>query len=231
MTSYRITPIILETLLIWCVSLVLSLPALLSQELVSVDISQWSGSGDREVKFVKCVESMERWQALAYAVVIFVAQYLVPVTVLCLSHYKIEHRLGSRLQQLMHSVAGRTADPIFLRDKKFLIREVARNKKVIRLLYHLVASFMMTWLSWTAVNIYIEFSNAEVDPHILVLFHLVAMSSIPLNAFLYGWSNSMLRSEGNRLWQLLQEGIRGRKTVSAVLSQIPLRRMPPERVH
>lgn len=76
-------------------------------------------------------------------------------------------------------------------------REIIRNQQVTRTLTAITSSFVFLWLPWNMFNTYID--NWPLDwtlPQIYLAFtitHIVAMVSVPLNAFLYGWNNPMIK--------------------------------------
>lgn len=201
--DYYTTQIGLETVLIWTVSVLLALPGLLSQEVAKVSLQEWSLFGRDE--FVKCIECMSRTGKLVYTVTIVIAQYILPVSILFVANFKIKKHLQSSLNRLKQ-VTDDPSDSRTPADRRHLLREMDRNEKVIRTLIYLTTSFMVTWLPWTLTNIFIEVVDPDIDATlslVLVLFHVLAMTSVPLNAFLYGWSNPTVREEGCRLWRLL----------------------------
>lgn len=233
--DYYATQVGLETVLIWTLSVLLALPGLLSQEVEKVSLQEWSVFGRDE--FVKCIECMSRTGKVVYAVTIVIAQYIVPVTILLLANYKIKQHLEASMNRLKQAAEdpSQNTDSRTSTDRRYLLREMDRNEKVMRTLFHLATSFMITWLPWTLTNIYIEFADPEMDDTmslVLVLFHVLAMTSVPLNAFLYGWSNPTVRVEACRLWNLLTEGWTRRSSTSIssdVMEHIQLNSVSPAR--
>ena len=184
-----------ETLAIWTLALLLALPALVWQEQVRVS---WRD----ELEYVACIESMGRAGKLTYAAAILMCQYVVPAAVLLFASRRIRLHLRRSLASLARSTGadGR---------RLHLLNECRRNQKVIRTLFRLVSCFMLVWLPWNLTNLYLDALQPDMSDGLallLVTFHLTAMTSVPLNAFLYGWSNPSIRRESRRLWHSLSGG-------------------------
>lgn len=86
------------------------------------------------------------------------------------------------------------------RNRCLLMREISRNQKVTRTLFSIVFTFTITWLPWNLFNIYVDFHRdtplePETELLITAFCYLIAMTTIPVNAFLYGWANPSIRSE------------------------------------
>ena len=86
-------------------------------------------------------------------------------------------------------------------QRDILVRELRRNHQVTRVLLSITACFTITWLPWNVFNVYLDFNeNTSLSIGLIYLIQaiclLIAMITIPLNAFWYGWSNPLIKSEG-----------------------------------
>lgn len=92
------------------------------------------------------------------------------------------------------------SSPEMANHASYYVREIDRNKQVTKTLVYIILCFIITWLPWNLFNIFLDF---EPDPKmtisdiylILAVCHLIAMTTIPLNAFWYGWANPNIRVE------------------------------------
>jgi hypothetical protein len=202
--DYHMVQIGIETFLIWSASAMLALPVYLGQELARVSLLEWREFGKEE--FVRCVDHMVHWEKLSYATTILVSQYILPVTILVFANFKIKNHLQNSLNRLKQASGSYDAETNSQADRHHLMREMKRNEKVITTLSRLTGAFMLTWLPWTITNMYVDITEPDIGNSLslaLVFCHVVAMTSVPLNAFLYGWSNPVVRMEGSRVWALL----------------------------
>ena len=98
------------------------------------------------------------------------------------------------------------------RNRSLLMKEMKRNQQVTRTLFSIVLSFTITWLPWNLFNIYLDFAPTYALPVestylILAFCYLVAMLTIPVNAFMYGWANPAIRGEALAVLGLLKRAI------------------------
>lgn len=90
----------------------------------------------------------------------------------------------------------------------YYMREINRNRQVTKTLVYIILCFIITWLPWNLFNIFLDF---EPDPKmsisdiylVLAICHLIAMTTIPLNAFWYGWANPNIRVEALKFLEKL----------------------------
>ena len=213
--EYEWVQIWLETLLIWSLSFFLALPAWFSQELIVIGFPPALG-------YTKCVETMPAKVKTLYSVLVVVIQYFVPTLVLLIVNNKIKDHLESRL----HSWSNGLAITMNESNGRHILQDMRRNRKVLRTLVRIAVAFMVAWLPWNIANLYIDSLEEEesssssssssvsetsilasLSPDsmnlLLAVFHLIAMTSIPINAFLYGWLNPSVRNEAFRIWNLI----------------------------
>lgn len=98
-------------------------------------------------------------------------------------------------------------------ERGILMREIRRNRQVTCVLLSISACFTLTWLPWNVFNVYLDFNvdtSLTIDQIYLIqaICHLIAMITIPSNAFWYGWSNPLIRSEGLRFLSSMAHLIR-----------------------
>lgn len=90
----------------------------------------------------------------------------------------------------------------------YYMREISRNRQVTKTLVYIILCFIITWLPWNLFNIFLDF---KPDPKmsisdiylVLAICHLIAMTTIPLNAFWYGWANPNIRVEALKFLEKL----------------------------
>lgn len=109
-------------------------------------------------------------------------------------------------------------------SRKRILKDIERNRKVLRTLARLATAFMVCWLPFNVWNIYLDLSEGDhitldsnsIDSNNLVVasFYVIAMSSIPINAFLYGWLNPCVRTEFHYRWASLKGKIASRQTTA-----------------
>ena len=99
------------------------------------------------------------------------------------------------------SLVQLTAD---IQRKRLLKKELIRNRRVTNFLLILTITFVLFWLPLNILNIYLDMSpNTKLSLrsiHVLTaVFHLISMTSIPVNSILYGFLNTNIRPEAKQL--------------------------------
>lgn len=88
--------------------------------------------------------------------------------------------------------------------KRLLKKELDRNRRVTSFLAILTISFVLSWLPLNLLNIYIDLNpdtklSLRSINILTAVFHLISMTSIPVNSFLYGFLNTNVRPEAKKL--------------------------------
>jgi hypothetical protein len=90
------------------------------------------------------------------------------------------------------------------RQKKRIIREIERNRKVTNTLLYVTLAFFFSWLPWNVINIFVDFHPEVLDPDVvyglLACAHIIARKESTMNALLYGFTNSNIKRELSRYW-------------------------------
>lgn len=137
----------------------------------------------------------ERWPSansgIVYTWTVFVLQLIVPAVIITVCYTAIAVRLYQRTKIRL----GNTRD----REQS----EASRNNRINRMLIAMIAIFIICWLPlniFHLVTSYADPSGTEEATMLQFLFlHIVAMSSVIYNPFLYGWMNENFNKQFRQL--------------------------------
>ncbi|XP_035234087.1 neuropeptide Y receptor type 5-like [Stegodyphus dumicola] len=181
---------LLYTSILWCFSVLLSLPIIFSKTVTTVSLAGM-------VLYEKCIEQWPSSHAKAmYTILILVAQFFIPSIVLTVTHLRIKTYLNRSVRKHDARSSPRTSER--------LKKELKRNNRATVVLSFISVVFACSWLPWNAFNLMADFDLLSNMPanHFYSAFaicHLVAMSSSVTNPILYGWFNSNVRRELRRI--------------------------------
>ncbi|XP_050395468.1 neuropeptide Y receptor type 6-like [Patella vulgata] len=169
---------------IWFVSLVLSFPLFLTHEIDAI-------YGLEEVILYNICT--ERWMSqlflTLYTVMVLVIQYLSPVVAIVTLHILI-------CQSLKFRINSREACQM---DMRRIRKKLLRHRKNVMLLTSMAASFVVTWLPLTLLNIIADTNHNIFKQTNFPLIHasclLVSFTSVSVNPVIYGWFNSNFRKD------------------------------------
>ncbi|XP_077992824.1 prolactin-releasing peptide receptor-like [Glandiceps talaboti] len=172
---------VLIIVLIWMVSLVLSIP-LIMYRLYEKEIYP-----ELYLNSILCSESWPNAQSKqAYTLTIFVVQYAFPISLIFVSYGRVWTKLKNRV------VPG-------VLTPQQLQSEMCRKQKTNKMLMAVVAVFAVCWLPLNIWIILSEFRFSIIDDKWIDLsFHLChsfAMSTTCINPFLYGRLSDAFRKE------------------------------------
>lgn len=178
---------LLYTSILWCFSVLLSLPIIFSKTIQPVIVADL-------FLFEKCIEQWPSNHAKAlYTILILLAQFFIPSVVLTVTHLRIKTYLNRSVRKHDAKSSPRTSER--------LKKELNRNNKATVVLSFISVVFACSWLPWNVLNLMADFeiwpNNMPADHFSLAfaLCHLLAMSSSVTNPILYGWFNSNVRRE------------------------------------
>ncbi|XP_054715308.1 neuropeptide Y receptor type 5-like [Uloborus diversus] len=180
------TDMLLYTSILWCFSVILSLPIIFSKTVTTVSIAGM-------VLYEKCIEQWPSKHAKAiYTILILVTQFFTPSVVLSVTHFRIKAYLNRNQRKHDAKSSPRTSER--------LRKELRRNNRATVVLSFISVVFACSWLPWNAFNIMADFdllSSMPTDQFYLAfaVCHLVAMTSSVTNPILYGCFNSNVRRE------------------------------------
>ena len=179
-------------LLIWFFSVLIGLPLLV-----------YSHVDDKEyIHFVTYTMCLEEWPSsisrLVYGSCVMLMQFVVPIVVLCIIHWRICNFLKCRI---LHN-------PKTPGEMKRAMKEAKTHRKNSTLLMAIALMFALCWFPLTLLNLladlnYFIFMNKNFLPAFATA-HLFAMISACLNPIIYGWFNATFRREFSNLvcfWQ------------------------------
>uniref|UniRef100_A0A1I8HYF6 G_PROTEIN_RECEP_F1_2 domain-containing protein n=1 Tax=Macrostomum lignano TaxID=282301 RepID=A0A1I8HYF6_9PLAT len=178
----RMKPILclLLVLVIWLVALLISLPIAVFQK---VKVSP-------EAATESCVEDWKPEHRPVFTVVSFLLQFLLPCCVITVCYARVSARLSRRRrrQNANYATGGKSS----AREAQ----DVRRKRRTNRMLIAMVTIFVVCWiplnLLWMLKDV-----NLVVEKNFHVPFfacHLLAMSSVMYNPFLYGWMNANFKA-------------------------------------
>lgn len=178
---------VMYTSILWCLSVLLSLPIIFSKTIQKVIL------GDMYL-YDKCIEKWPSVHArFMYTVLILLAQFFIPSVVLTITHLRIKSYLNRSVRKHDAKSSPRTSER--------LKKELKRNNRATVVLSFISVVFACSWLPWNIMNLMADFgiwpNNMPADHFSLAyaLCHLLAMSSSVTNPILYGWLNSNVRRE------------------------------------
>ncbi len=183
--------------LIWISSVIIGLPLLIYSKVVD----------QRYIRFVSFSICVEEWPSgasrFAYAAVVMVLQFLVPIVVLLSVHWRISNFLKCRILR----------NPATPMEMNRAMREAKRHRKNSALLMAIAIMYALCWFPLTLLNFLADFDYTLFSTqNFLIAFavaHIVAMTSAVVNPILYGWFNSNFRKEFNSIvcfWRVRDSG-------------------------
>lgn len=214
--------LLLQVLLIWVVSLAFASPMAVYQ--VETEVG-FPGI----ISYPKCIERWPHHSFGFYSLAVLFIQLITPMTLLIISFIKIRSHLRQNLAKLLPSgcppnrkilmamrrgnsdESNETTFGEILQDespvsrpcdesqKKRILREMERNRKVTNTLLSVSGSFIFCWMPWNAINILMDFHPNLIPSNVayalLATGHIIAMSSAIANPLLYGYTNTNIRKE------------------------------------
>ena len=203
--------ILLETLVIWIISLVSSIPILVYRT-ETVD----------ETSSCHCYEQWPgRIPRIIYSFYLAIIHLFLPFIIVLICHLLIKRYLGYNLNQMYVNQSlvreeihleelNRTQSSIYSIQRKrqpslYIIyrKDVARNRRVTIILMSMAATFFLCWAPTDIFNLYLDINeenqiNFNVIKYLSILFHMLSMASVSINNLLYCWLNKQVRIETKR---------------------------------
>lgn len=193
------TRMIVNSVVIWTIGIVFGAPAGYYQDLhpivVNYSIHQSDGYGyehDGATTFYTCQEVWKPSVRLIYSIVIFLFQGIVPAMTLVITSRLIVDSVESDRESTENNVVVNNN----------VSRNVIRDSNISRTLIIISLSFMLFWLPLHVLNTLIDFEiiSVQVTTYeniylITGIVHLIAMSSLPVSAIVYGCLTPSIRRE------------------------------------
>lgn len=126
----------------------------------------------------------ERWpntlSSEIFTWMIVTLQLIVPASIITICYTSVSIQLYRRKRKMLGA-----------RDYQKEKAEAKRNKRINKMLIAMITIFIICWLPLDIFHLQLITDYIPKDYIILVflIFHLVAMSSVMYNPFLYGWMN------------------------------------------
>ncbi|CAM1296138.1 GPR83 (predicted) [Pycnogonum litorale] len=136
-----------------------------------------------------CEENWPEHVRLVFTLTTSTIQFVIPFTVMTCCYTMVFLRLGNRARSRIASSKSS--------KKEEADRE--RKRKVNRMLVSMVVIFGVCWLPFNMMNLILDINNDLIHESIhtlcFITVHVIAMSSICYNPFLYAWLNENFRRE------------------------------------
>ena len=171
---------LLLILAIWIISVSISLPLAIYQQVV------WN---EKDQAYI----CGELWPQPAsrqfFTVTSLMLQYIVPCSMISFCYTKVSLVLRQRSKMKIGSGRARENDQL----------EIKRKRRTNKMLIAMVSIFVCCWLPLNIVHIIAEYDPAFMrHTYYVVIFfwsHVIAMSSTIYNPFLYAWMNENFKKE------------------------------------
>ncbi|XP_028632951.1 neuropeptide Y receptor type 6 [Grammomys surdaster] len=173
-------------ILIWLISLTLSIPLFLSYHLTNEPFHNLSLPNDIYTHQVVCVEIWpSKLNQLLFSTSLFMLQYFVPLGFILICYLKIVICLRKRTRQVDRR-----------RENKSRLNE---NRRVNVMLISIVVTFGACWLPLNIFNVIFDwYHEMLMSCHhdlVFVVCHLVAMVSTCINPLFYGFLNKNFQKD------------------------------------
>lgn len=134
----------------------------------------------------------EQWPQLSsrqfFTVTSLILQYIVPCSIITFCYIRVSKSLRMRARVKIGTQS---------RKREHL--EISRKRKTNRMLIAMVSIFVCCWLPLNVIHLILEFrEDLQTGKYFLLTFfvaHIIAMSSIVYNPFLYAWLNENFKKE------------------------------------
>ncbi|XP_002730476.1 QRFP-like peptide receptor [Saccoglossus kowalevskii] len=174
--------------LVWLVSISLSLIPLITARSRSYDLNDFVDAPGDIVYF--CSERIEHTAATAYELVILIITYVIPLSIISYTYYRIGRRLWGR------SLPG-------VADRKRDLSQMRSKKKTIKMLVVIVVMFAICWFPLHVFNIvndivpdlYDEVATQDIMRITQMCCLLLATANSFMNPFIYGFLNETFRKD------------------------------------
>ena len=170
---------------LWMFSLALALPLFVYHEVEDVYLS----GSSRIFLFSSCRENWNDLSRLLYGSLILAILLIVPLAVLVTLHGLICRFIQTHIE----------SKPSYSRELQRNRRQLLRQRKNIILLTSIAVSFAVMWIPLTLTNLLADINYQMFEGinfnWLIVVCHLLAMSSVCINPIIYGWFNSNFKRE------------------------------------
>ncbi|XP_041369772.1 neuropeptide F receptor-like [Gigantopelta aegis] len=185
---------------IWVISFLMASPFLL----FSI-IEENRPMEEYDISFYRCIEDTSlSVEKRAYSVAQMVVQYVMPIIIIGVAHFRICNKLRYRMA---NQKGGPVQSSPYQRKKNE--RNCRRKRKTNILLTMIAIVFALSWLPLNIFNLLSEFNfnvfqgsgsngadSANLDINLAyAICHMLVLSSACLNPVLYGWLNENFRTE------------------------------------
>ena len=172
-----------SVIVIWIMSTIVGLPLLINTHVMTESYLDM-------INFTFCREDWSSFEAkYSYAAIVLVLQFVLPLTLLFILHWKICNFLRRRINE----------NPRTLADVNRTLKEARRHRKNTNLLMAISITYALCWFPLTILNFFADFNyKMFMERNFLVAYgcaHLIGMTSAIINPILYGWFNTNFQKE------------------------------------
>lgn len=159
----------------------------------------------------------EQWPQLSsrqfFTITSLVLQYIIPCSIITFCYIRVSKSLRMRARA-----------KVGMQNRKREQLDISRKRRTNRMLIAMVSIFVCCWLPLNVIHLILEFKeDFHAGRYFLLVFfvtHIVAMSSIVYNPFLYAWMNDNFRKEFRRVLPCLFSSPGGAAASSASVTQL-----------
>ena len=151
------------------------------------------------ILYYTCIENTQwHYEKASYSVACMLFQYVVPIILISIAHWKICKRVRYRMvNQQVNSPTSLSLSLCQIRRRR---AEARRKRRTTMLLLLIALVFAFAWLPLNICNILADMNHdafLKLDSNKLVfpVCHLFALLSACTNPVLYGWLNDNFRKE------------------------------------
>jgi len=135
-------------------------------------LDEWNGA-------ITCQEKWPSTNApIIYTWMVFSLQLVIPAIIITVCYTRVSIQLARRSRK-------RVGSRDYYREKA----EVQRNHKINRMLIAMIAIFILCWLPLGLFHLVMKILPPDYQIIVFLFVHVIAMSSVIYNPFLYGWMN------------------------------------------
>lgn len=175
------TKLSITIIAIWILSIFLALP----HSIFNRVITGWYNYGTLHASRCRAVypAKVERYMPLILSVSVTLTQFLIPLSITGVLYVRV-----ARIIQNQGRLASYQCDELNRRMCE------AKRRRIIMLCL-VVASFTLCWLPLTVYHLLTDLHLLEFTYTLFLPLHLLAMSSICWNPFIYCWMNESFRQQ------------------------------------
>lgn len=173
----------LRIAIIWAVSVLLALPHSMFNRVVTVTNPPYTHSRRCRAIYPDWVETNFPQKEIMLSFVAMLTQFLIPLSITGVLYTRIARIIQHQGRMALHF------------NDQLNRRMCELKRKRIMMLILVVSSFGVSWLPLTLYHLVIDLHLVHFNQTTFLVFHLIAMSSLCFNPFIYTWMNELYRTK------------------------------------